>query len=179
MSDLTETMQRMVSAARAKADRSPSCVPPNRAPALIMERHGPWSFGLDVYVHNDVEHWRFSAKLLARSSTNEDWATVGRAFAIVTSATGLPDRAPRARLVVLDLLREAVRQAGEAPHAHSHGEVLAMAVRFFGESAAARALPPFVAPSLPSATAAGFFSGTGSGAFVGAGRLPVACRMVR
>src|SRR4051812_25141431 len=45
-----------------------------------------------------------------------------------------------------------------------------MALRFAGDSAAARALPPLAPPSLPNATAAGFFSrSAGAG-----GALPVA-----
>jgi hypothetical protein len=39
----------------------------------------------------------------------------------------------------------------------------AIIFRFRGESAAARAAPPFAPPSFPSATAAGFFVGFSSG----------------
>lgn len=37
-----------------------------------------------------------------------------------------------------------------------------MALRLAGDSFSARALPPFIPPSLPRATAAGFFSGFGA-----------------
>src|SRR5579862_407478 len=42
------------------------------------------------------------------------------------------------------------------PH-RSAAAFLAMALRSFGDRAAARAFPPFDAPSFPNATAAGFF----------------------
>lgn len=44
----------------------------------------------------------------------------------------------------------------------------AISARLVGDSAAARALPPFAPPSVPNATAAGFFVDSGSG-----GRFPV------
>src|SRR5438445_9171284 len=54
----------------------------------------------------------------------------------------------------------------------------AMADRFFLDSDAARALPPFRPPRRPRATAAGFFSG--SAAFGSAGPSPVTwSRMLR
>lgn len=46
---------------------------------------------------------------------------------------------------------------------------LAIAFRFAGDSAAARALPPLLPPSFPNATAAGFLVSGGGG-----GALPVA-----
>jgi hypothetical protein len=95
-----DTVRRLIEEARDHADSSPSCVPPNRAPHVAMGRCGPWSIGLDVYSHNGIEHWRFSAQLQAYSSTTAEWEMLGRLFAHATAGTGYPCDAEPPREVI-------------------------------------------------------------------------------
>src|SRR5262245_14497701 len=54
-----------------------------------------------------------------------------------------------------------------------------MAFRLRGDSASARALPPFAPPSFPSATAAGFFPLFGSSSGSPVNFSPIACSTTR
>jgi len=83
---IEEFARDLLEKARAKKQHSPTCMPEGVDPNIvILGKCAGWSFCLDVYEHDLVEHYKLSARLFppGRSSTEEDWATMGRIVALI------------------------------------------------------------------------------------------------
>lgn len=83
----------LVADARAKILDSPHC---GMAPSGVLARTltSGWSLLLGIFRHHGIEHWHLSAKLdpPGRSSSNDDWTTLGWIIARVTESSGTPQR---------------------------------------------------------------------------------------
>jgi hypothetical protein len=88
--DLAEAVERLIRKARHWWESSPSCKRRPRTLRVANVRVLPWSFSADVYKHDGIEHWCFSAKLIGRSATDADWRRLGQMLARMVVATGYP-----------------------------------------------------------------------------------------